>query len=83
MQSNYACLLYVLVMAPKMTHVSGIKCGNTDLTLIARVIHLRIVPDRTNPADDGSIHMLLIDEKVSLFMSIAFLFLFFILNLIM
>jgi len=31
--------LFVLVMVPKMTHVEGIKCGNIDLALTARVIH--------------------------------------------
>lgn len=47
-----------------MTNVAGIKCGNTDLALTVRVIHLWSVPDRTNPAVDGSLHMLLLDEKV-------------------
>ena len=42
--------LSVLVTTPTMTYVSGIKCGNTDLALTARVIHLWSVPDRTNPA---------------------------------
>jgi len=56
--------LSVLVTAPTMTYVSGFKCGNTDLALTARVIHLWSVPDRTNPAEEGSLHMLLLDEKV-------------------
>jgi len=56
--------IYVLVMAPTMTNVSGIKFGSTNLALIARVIHLWSVPDRTNPAEEGSLHMLLLDEKV-------------------
>lgn len=47
-----------------MTTVAGIKCGNTDLALTVRVIHLWSVPDRTNPVVDGSLHMLLLDEKV-------------------
>jgi len=56
--------LSVLVTALTMSYVSGIKCGNTDLALTARVIQLWSVPDCTNPAEEGSLHMLLLDEKV-------------------
>jgi len=56
----------VIAAAPKMTHVEGIKCGNIDLALMARVIHLWSVPDHTNPAEEGSLHMLFLDEKVVL-----------------
>jgi len=52
--------LSVVVMVPKMTHVSGIKCWNTDLALTARVFHLWNVPDCTNDVEEGS----LLDEKV-------------------
>jgi len=41
----------------------GIKCGNTDLVLTARVIHLWSVFDRTNPADEGKLKGFREDEK--------------------
>jgi hypothetical protein len=53
----------ISVAAPKMTE-SEIKCGKIELALKARVIHLWSIPDRNNPAEEGSLHMLLLDEKV-------------------
>ena len=54
----------VSVMATKFTPVSEVRCGNTSFNLKARVIHLWSVPDKINPAEEGTIHMLLLDEKV-------------------
>lgn len=50
-------------MASKLTPISEIKCGKVEFNVKGRVIHLWSVPDRTNPAEEGSIHMLLLDEK--------------------
>lgn len=58
---------YVLVLTTKFTAISEIKCGKTDLYLKARVIHLWSVPDKLNPAEDGSLQMVLLDEKVCIY----------------
>lgn len=58
---------YVLVLTTKFTAISEIKCGKTDLYLKARVIHLWRVPDKLNPAEDGSLQMVLLDEKVCIY----------------
>jgi len=51
-------------MAPILTPVSAIVAGRINIKFQARVIHLWTVQDFTRPAEDISIHMLLIDEKV-------------------
>jgi len=52
------------VVAPKMTTISEIKCGKIELVVRARIIHLWSLPDKVNPEEAGSLHMLLLDEKV-------------------
>jgi len=54
----------ISVAAPKMTEISEIKCGKIELASKARVIRLWSIPDRNNPTEEGSLHMLLLDEKV-------------------
>jgi len=51
--------LALSVVAPKMTAVCDIKCGKIELALTVRFIHLWSVP-----AEEGSLHILLLDEKV-------------------
>jgi len=58
------------VVAPKMTAIYDIKCGKIELAVRARIIHLWSVPDRVNPVEDGSLHMLLLDEKVCIYITL-------------
>jgi hypothetical protein len=52
-------------MAPILTPVSAIVAGRINIKFQARVIHLWTVQDFNRPTEDISIHMLLIDDKVS------------------
>lgn len=62
-RESAAALLSMKVAAAKMTEISEIKCGKIELALKARVIHLWSIPDWNNHAEEGSLHMLLLDEK--------------------
>jgi hypothetical protein len=48
-----------------MTKVSEISDGKIDFELRVRVINLWTTPYRTNPSEQGAIHMILLDEEVS------------------
>lgn len=54
-----------------ITLVSKILSGKIEINWKVRVIYLSIIPDRINPAEDESLCMLLLDEKV-LFLYIRF-----------
>jgi hypothetical protein len=48
----------------KITQISEIVGGKIDFNLKVRVINMWTTPDRANPTDQGSIQMILVDEKV-------------------
>ena len=48
----------------KVTSVSKIVCGKIEFQARASVIHLWLILDRNNSSEEGSIHMILLDEKV-------------------
>jgi hypothetical protein len=50
----------------KKTKVAEITSGRVDFELRVRVINIWATPDRVNPADDGAIHMIFLDEDVCL-----------------
>jgi len=54
-------------MAPIVTPVYAIVAGKISIKLHVRVINVWTVSEFHNPAEDSSIHMLLLDEKVCLF----------------
>ena len=62
--------LFFVVLATKFIGISEIVCGRTTFNLKARVINLWSVPDKLNPAHEGSIQMVLMDEKVCSFLTI-------------
>jgi hypothetical protein len=49
------------------TKIAEISAGKIDLELQVRVINLWTTPDRNNPAEDGAIHMIFLDQDVSYF----------------
>jgi len=49
----------------QVTAISDIVCEKTEFNLTTRVIHLWSIPDRTNISEEGSIHMVLVDAKVT------------------
>lgn len=51
-------------MTPHYTEVAGIIAGKIEFQLRVRVIHFWTLPDRNNTVEEGSLHMLLLDEKV-------------------
>ncbi|KAK2375007.1 replication protein A 70 kDa DNA-binding subunit [Trifolium repens] len=44
------------------TKIAEISAGKIDLELQVRVINLWTTPDRNNPAEDGAIHMIFLDQ---------------------
>ncbi|GAU43970.1 hypothetical protein TSUD_283970 [Trifolium subterraneum] len=48
----------------KMTKISEICGGKVDFELRVRVINLWTTPDRSNPAEEGAIHMIFLDAMV-------------------
>jgi hypothetical protein len=51
-------------MAPVITPIAAILAGKINIKIHCRVIHIWTIPDFSNPNEDGSMHMLLLDEKV-------------------
>ncbi|PNY14280.1 replication factor A protein [Trifolium pratense] len=49
-------------MYVKMTKISKITSGKIDFQLRVRVINLWSTPDRTNPSEDGALHMIFLDK---------------------
>jgi hypothetical protein len=47
------------------TKVADITAGKIDFEIEVRVINLWTTPDRNNPAEEGAIHMILLDQDVS------------------
>jgi len=52
-------------MAPIITPISAIVAGKINIKLNVRVMNLWTVTDYNNADEETSIHMLLIDDKVS------------------
>ncbi|GAU45375.1 hypothetical protein TSUD_89950 [Trifolium subterraneum] len=48
-------------MYVKLTKISEIRGGKVDFELRVRVINLWTTPDRSNPAEEGAIHMIFLD----------------------
>jgi hypothetical protein len=49
----------------RKTKISEISGGKIDFDLRVRVINLWSTPDRNNPAEEGAIHMIFLDERVN------------------
>ncbi|GAU42995.1 hypothetical protein TSUD_188690 [Trifolium subterraneum] len=50
-------------MYVKVTKISEISGGKIDFQLRVRVINLWTTPDRTNPQDEGVVHMIFMDKE--------------------
>ncbi|KAK2386767.1 replication protein A 70 kDa DNA-binding subunit [Trifolium repens] len=48
----------------RKTKISEISGGKIDFDLRVRVINLWSTPDRNNPAEEGAIHMIFLDERL-------------------
>jgi hypothetical protein len=51
-------------MYVQKTKVAEISAGKIDFEIQVRVINLWNTPDRNNPAEEGAIHMIFLDQDV-------------------
>lgn len=53
-------------MAPIITPAAAIVAEKINIKLRVRVIHLRTIPEFNKPNEDNSIHVMLLDDKVTI-----------------
>ena len=51
-------------MAPIITPIAAIVAGRINIRMHVCVVHIWTIPEFNKPQEDGSIHLLLLDEKV-------------------
>jgi hypothetical protein len=56
-----------LAIYVRKTRISEITGGKIDFELRVRVINLWSTPDRNNPGEEGAIHMIFLDERLTLY----------------